>query len=653
MNLQEYPGSPELGTREKGGVLLEETIVKQLQAIVKKYPGQPVQKSKDEKGVYQATSYADFYKEIQYCAAGFQSIGIKRGETVGLIADNRKEWLICDMGLLCLGANDAPRGCDITPKILSHILSMAACKTVILENSEQLDKVLEIKADLPKLKQIIMMEDASEESAASARKYKIMNFRDIMEKGKPLVEAEPDLIEKEIALGQPEDTATIIFTSGTTGVPKGVMLSNTAYVYQAEAMLHYIPVCETDTWLTILPVWHSFERIIQYVSCLNGACLAYSKPVGKTLLLDLQTIKPTHLTAVPRLWEALYAGIIRNIKAKGEKTEKLFNFFVKKSVINEHYRCVLEDRYPDYTGKPAPKLGAILGDLLTKPYRNLGYKLLFSKVIAKMFPELKAGISGGGALQRDVDNFYAAIGLKVLEGYGLTESGPVISVRRQDHPVVNTVGPAFIGTEIKAIDNDGNEVGCGERGVLHVKGPQVMKGYFNNPELTSEVLDDEGWLNTGDIVMISRNKEIAIVGRAKDTIVLLGGENVEPVPLESKLKESPYIDNAVVLGQDKKYLSAIIVPDFDALEEYAQKNNIMYENRTLIGESPELKELVNKEIADLVCPANGFSSFERIYQFSILQNHFEVGRELSAKMELLRPKIYDLYKKEIEDLLNR
>ena len=632
---------------------MEQTIMKQLQAVVKEYPGQPVQKSKDDKGVYQSTSYAEFYKEVQYCAAGLQSVGISRGETVGLIADNRKEWLICDMGLLSLGANDAPRGCDITPKILSHILSIAACKTVILENAAQLEKVLEVRSDLPDLKQLILMENADAETVSAAKGYSLMNLTDIMEKGKTLVEADPDMIEKEIALGRPDDTATIIFTSGTTGVPKGVMLSNTSYLYQAEAMLHYIPVCETDTWLTILPVWHSFERIIQYVSCLNGACLAYSKPIGKTLLLDLQTIRPTHLTAVPRLWEALYAGIIRNIKAKGEKTEKLFNFFVKKAVKNEHYRCVLEDRYPDYTGQTRPKAGAVIGDLATRPYRALGEKLLFSKVLEKMFPELKAGISGGGALQRDVDNFYAAIGLKVLEGYGLTESGPVISVRRQDHPVVNTVGPAFIGTEIKAIDNDGNEVACGERGVLHVKGPQVMKGYYNNPGMTAEVLDDEGWLNTGDIVMISRNNEIAIVGRAKDTIVLLGGENVEPVPLESKLKESPYIDNAVVLGQDRKYLSAIIVPDFDALEEYAQSQNIMYENRTLIGESPEIKELVNKEIADLVCPANGFSSFERIYQFSILQNHFEVGRELSAKMELLRPKIYDLYKKEIEDLLSR
>ena len=632
---------------------MEATIMKQLQAVVKKYPGQPAQKSKDQEGVYQSTDYETFYKEVQYCAAGLQFAGIERGETVGLIADNRKEWLICDMGLLSLGANDAPRGCDITPRILSHILSIAACKMVILENTQQLEKVLEVRSDLPALKQIVMMEDADTETVAAAKGYSILNFRDIMEKGKSLVEAEPDMIEKEIALGEADDTATIIFTSGTTGIPKGVMLTNTNYVYQAEAMLHYIPVCATDTWLTILPVWHSFERIIQYVSCLNGACLAYSKPIGKTLLMDLQAIKPTHLTAVPRLWEALYAGIIRNIKAKGEKTEKLFNFFVKKSVRNEHFRCVLEDRYPDYTGHSKSKLGAFFGELATRPYRILGQKLLFSKVIGKMFPALKAGISGGGALQRDVDNFYSAIGLKVLEGYGLTESGPVISVRRQDHPVVNTVGPAFIGTEIKAIDNDGNEVSCGERGVLYVRGPQVMKGYYNNPELSAEVLDSEGWLNTGDIVKISKNNEIAIVGRAKDTIVLLGGENVEPVPLESKLKESRFIDNAVVLGQDKKYLSAIVVPDFDALEEYAKANNVMYENRTLIGESPEIKELVNKEIADLVCPANGFSSFERIYQFSILQNHFEVGRELSAKMELLRPKIYDLYKEEIESLLNK
>jgi len=628
--------------------------MKQLQKIVKTFPDKSVQLSKDSNDIFQSTEYSQFYKEVQYFAAGLQSIGIARGETVGLIADNRKEWLICDMGLLSLGANDAPRGCDITSRILAHIVSIPGCKTVILENSQQLEKVLEVKSDLPKLKQIIMIDPPESETALKASDWKIFGFGDLMSRGQELIAADPEMIEREILQGQEEDIATIIFTSGTTGIPKGVVLTNKNYVYQAEAMLHYIPVSENDTWLTILPVWHSFERIIQYVSCLNGACLAYSKPIGKTLLLDLQAVKPTLMTAVPRLWEALYAGVLRNIKTKGEKAEKIFRFFLEIAIKDEHFCCITEDRYPDYTGhdQTSRKLGALLGRIYTKPLRNLGDKILFSKIIQKMFPLLRAGISGGGALQKDVDNFFGALGVKILEGYGLTESGPVISVREESHPVVNTVGPAFIGTEIKVLDSNGQEVKPGERGVLHVRGPQVMKGYYDNQTLTDTVLSKDGWLNTGDIAVISLNNEITLVGRAKDTIVLLGGENVEPVPLESKLKESPYIDNAVVLGQDKKYLSALISPNFDNLEEYAKKNNVMYENRTLLGEVPELKELINQEVADLVSPSNGFTSFERIYQFSILQSSFEVERELSAKMELLRPKIYDLYKKEIDDLLN-
>ncbi len=628
--------------------------MKQLQKIVQTFPEKTAQLSKDSNDTFKPTDYKTFYREIQCFAAGLQSIGIVRGETVGLIADNRKEWLICDMGLQSLGANDAPRGCDITSKILAYIVSIPGCKTVILENSQQLEKIVEVKKELPDLKQIIMIDPAEEKTAAQASEFTFFTFSELMEKGRELIEKEPGLIEREIALGGEEDIATIIFTSGTTGVPKGVMLTNRNYVYQAEAMLASLPVSENDTWLTILPVWHSFERVIQYVSCLNGACLAYSKPIGKTLLMDLQSVKPTLMTAVPRLWEALYAGVLRNIKAKGEKAEKLFQFFLKKAIRDEHFCCILEDRYPDYTGQSQAfrKLGAALGRIQTAPFRALGDKILFSKIVGKMFPSLRAGISGGGALQRDVDNFFSAVGVKVLEGYGLTESGPVISVRKEVHPVVNTVGPAFIGTEIKTLDSNGKEVKPGERGVLHVRGPQVMKGYYKNQELTDKVLTKDGWLDTGDIAVLSLNKEITLVGRAKDTIVLLGGENVEPVPLESKLKESSYIDNAVVLGQDKKYLSALIVPDFDNLEEYAKKNNIMYENRTLMGEVPELKELINQEVANLVSPANGFSSFERIYQFTILQNHFEVGRELSAKMELLRPTIYDLYKEEIEDLLS-
>ncbi len=633
---------------------MSQTIIKKLKEVVAANPKGYAQLSKDAQGHFYGTSFETLYREIQCCAAGLQQAGIKRGETVGFIADNRKEWLICDMGLLCLGASDAPRGCDISAKVLTHILSTIGCQTVILENSSQVDKILEVREELPFLKQLIMIDELDENAHAKASEhYKILNYRDLMGKGQLLLEEDPQRIEREIEQGQGTDTATIIFTSGTTGVPKGVVLPHRSYLYQAKIMIESIPLTYSDIWLTILPVWHSFERSIQYLSTLNGTCLAYSKPVGKTLLMDIQAVKPTLMTAVPRLWESLYAGILRNVKAKGSRTEKLFRFFLSHAIRDEHYLCILEDRYPDYTGESMvwAKVTARLGRCLTKPVRALGDKLLFSKIRGKMFASLRTGVSGGGALQGDVDNFFAGIGVKILEGYGLTESGPVVCVRNINHPVMKTLGVAFTGTQVKTLDEEGNETPPGVRGLLFLKGPQVMTGYFKNPEMTASVLDDEGWLNTGDIAVLSRNGDISLVGRAKDTIVLLGGENVEPLPLESKLKESPYIAHAVVLGQDQKYLSALIVPDFDNLEDYAKKNNLIYENRTHLGSVPELRELINKEIADLVCPANGFAGFERIYQFSILRKHFEVGRELSQKMELLRPVVYDMYKDEIESLL--
>ena len=248
-----------------------------------------------------------------------------------------------------------------------------------------------------------------------------------------------------------------------------------------------------------------------------------------------------------------------------------------------------------------------------------------------------------------MDRFFQAVGIRILEGYGLTETGPILSVRDFTSPVPGTIGPLLPDIEYRLIDSEGALARPGEKGVLYVKSDQVMQGYYKRPEATSEILKD-GWLNTGDLAIMTRNEELKIIGRSKETIVLLGGENIEPVPIEEQLSQSDYIDQVMIVGQDQKFLAALIVPNMEAVEAGAQEKGIAYVDAGELLEDPEMVETVNNEIQALVNPQNGFKHFERIFRFKLLEKPFEMGRELTQTMKLRRSVIDELYEREIRDL---
>lgn len=632
-----------------------DTVIQRFIKVATECSGKKAQLSKDGQGEFRPTTYGELLDQVKMAAAGFHNFGVKREESVGFICDNRQEWAVCDFALLSLGAHDVPRGTDIMGGPMAQILGIPECEKAILENEQQLDKLMTIKDDLPQLKTVFLIDTPADEEGArkKAKGIKLHSFEEIMAVGEKFLGENTDFYDKEVSQGSPKDIATIIFTSGTTGDPKGVMLTNESYVLQSEGIHQNIHISEDEQWMTILPIWHSFERAINYVVFLNKNCVAYSKPIGQVLVKDFQAVKPTMMTAVPRVWEALYNGIMRNVRAKGASAEKLMNFFLANAGRHEWLKRKILGRNFQFH-RPVPLLNPLLFALpyaLLTPIRALGNILLFNKVKESMFPNWFVGISGGGALQPKVDQFFAAAGINLVEGYGLTESGPIISVREEHDPVAGGVGVPLPAVEIKVVDvEDGDRpVKAGERGVLMVKSPQVMTGYYGKPDLTAKVIRN-GWLDTGDIVVVDRRDNIAIVGRSKDTIVLLGGENIEPVPIEQKICDSPYIENAVVLGQDCKYLTALIVPNFEMVEEFVKKNNISYNDTAHVGDVPEVKELLNGEISQLVSGKNNFAPFERIYQFTVLHKSFEVGEELSSKMELLRPFIYKKYDKEIHEL---
>ena len=630
------------------------TIPKIIQMNVKNYPNNVAQLSKDKDDVFHPTTYTEMYNEILCYAAGLKEEGIKRGEHIGFVSDNRKEWLITSMALHCLGAADVPRGCDSMAEELAYIISFADCKTAVLENEAQLAKLLPVRDKMPMISTFILIENDFDKGkySSSLSGINILGYKDIMEKGKAIVAKDSVKdIEAEIDMGKEDDLATIIFTSGTTGEPKGVMLSHKSILNMAENAPRAIGNKAGDIWITVLPVWHSFERAVQYIALHPGGGLAYSKPVGKIMLADLQKVHPNFMSAVPRLWEALRAGVYRNAAASG-KTGAL-NLFVKISAVHEKLKNMLLGLMPQFKRRfvPLDMLIAVIPFLLLSPIRALANALVFKKIKAMLGGKFKLGISGGAALPDAVDKFFAAAGVKLLEGYGLTETAPVLAVRYAHHNVPETIGPEFYNMEVQIRDPEtGKEMKPGQKGVLFARGVQVMQGYYKKPEETKKVIDSEGWFNTGDIGLKTYKGEIKLTGRYKDTIVLLGGENVEPVPIENKIRDSIYIDHAVVLGQDQKYLAALIVVNMENIEAFAKEHSISYMDNDALVKVHEIRELIQSEITERVNRKTGFRGFEMIFRSVPLAKQFEVGKELSGKHDLKRHTIVEIYKKEIAEL---
>lgn len=629
------------------------TIAAVLKQTAEKHPDGIAQLSKNAWGQYKPSTFLDLYGEAGDFAAGLHTLGIGAGDRVGLVSDNRREWLVADLAVLGLRAADVPRGRDTLPIELSYILSRAECKTVLAENLEQAEKVLGILESLPLLERVIVLDPQSAlpDGATSGRKTEILSYRSILDRGVSYRSEDKDFWERSLSQVEPDDVATVIFTSGTTGEPKGVPLTHQNFCHQLEAIPQVIDIRPGDIFLSVLPVWHVFERIVQYIALISASTLAYSKPIGKIMLHDFALVRPTWMASVPRIWEAIKAGVYKNATEHGGAKAAIFLFFVAFGSFYARLTAMNKGLMPQFEKRSVvlDRLLSIVPLIVLWPLKKLGDALVFSKVKAKLGGRFKAGISGGGSLPADIDEFFAAAGITLLNGYGLTETAPVIAIRNFFRPVRLTLAP-LPGTEIRIVDDSGRDCPPGVRGLILARGKQVMKGYYRNPEATAKVLDADGWFNTGDLGVWTHDGNFAIRGRAKDTIVLMGGENVEPVPIEAKLRESEFIEHAMVVGQDKKFLGALIQIDTKAVEQYLKANAVPYIARDTLAAMPEVRELINEEISLRINARNGFRPFERIGRFALLDRTFELGKELSAKQEIKRHVMAELYGEVIEGL---
>lgn len=638
------------------------TLVQMFDERVASNPLYTAQLSKDDKAKFHPTTYIQLQENVRALASSLKQLGLKRGEIVGLMSDNRAEWMVADLAILALGAADAPRGRDAMDYEIRYILFETGARFCFAENLEMADRIIALKKELPMLETVVIMDGLKPavgqeelENRKKASGLAVCLQSDLVKEGMELLAKEwgRKAIEHEIALGSEEDICTIIFTSGTTGNPKGVMLTHGNMLYQLAQIPSIKNVRPQQRWLAVLPVWHSFERLIQYVILDNLDVIAYSKPIGKIMLVDMAKVKPHYICSVPRIWETVKAGVNQNLKSKSPAQRKIFNFFLAAAKKQYAAKELIDGRIPDIKRRSRilDWIVGIVPYLVLSPIAALGRRIAFKPITSKFGPDFIGGISGGGSMSKDVQTFFSAIGVTLIDGYGLTETAPLVGAQNFDHPTRGFMF-AMKGTEIKCLKDDGTVAAPGGKGVLYVRGPQVMKGYFKRQDLTDKVLDKDGWFNTGDLAITTRSGLFCIAGRAKDTIVLSGGENIEPVPIEAALNESEYIETAVVVGQDKKYLAALIVIAEKNVERYLKDMKIPYVNREELSEMEEVKALINREIQEKVSSRRGFKAFEQINRFALLEKSFKVGEELSAKQELKRHKINEIYAKEIAGLFN-
>lgn len=634
---------------------MEQTLPKMLKNVVSQYSGVAAQYSRDSKGNFQPVTYKDFFETIQNIAAGLISIGIKRGDHVGLISDNRKEWQQSSMAIMAIGAADVPRGCDATEHDLRFILNSADCSTVIAENSTQVKKILDLKQDLPSLKQLICFDSFTEEDVkfAKNKKVEIFSFAEIISIGEKYRVANPTKIDEEIELGTEDDIACIIFTSGTTGEPKGVMLTHKNFITQLDELQERIFLFPGDKALCVLPVWHAFQRLCEYVILVQASALCYSKPVGSILLSDIQKLNPQLMPAVPRVFESVYEGVLRTMRKTGGIVLVLFNFFTSVSLLHSKIDRRLFRKTARFKNDYLilSWIALVIPWLLLYPLKLLGGVIVFKKIRAKLGKNFRAGVSGGGALPPQIDAFFWAIGVNVVEGYGLTETAPVVSVRSIKNPIFGTVGKPIRGVEVRIVDEDGNVLPRCKKGVVQVRGGTVMKGYYKRDDLTAKVMHDD-WFDTGDIGILTIDGELVLKGRMKDTIVLRGGENIEPAAIEMQINDSRYVIQSMVVGQDQRYLGALIIPCQEEVINYATENGIPHSSYADLLKKDEIIKLIDSEVQNIVNAKNGFKMFEKISRIVLIPKPFEVGIELSAKQEIMRHKISTIYSKEIETMFN-
>ncbi|AFY46468.1 AMP-forming long-chain acyl-CoA synthetase [Nostoc sp. PCC 7524] len=579
-------------------------------------------------------TYTQLAAKIQQFAAGLQALGVQAGDRISLIADNSPRWFIADQGIITAGGVDAVRSSQAEREELLYIVAHSGSTALVVEDLKTLHKLRERLNDLP-INFVVLL---SEEAPPAAETLRILNYEQLLELG-----ANHKLVKVKLAA---DNLATLIYTSGTTGKPKGVMLSHSNLLHQVKTLGTVVQPQPGDMVLSILPTWHSYERSGEYFLLSQGCTQVYTNL--RSVKKDLKDFKPNFMIAVPRLWESIYEGVQKQFREQPAKKQRLIYSLLGASERYIKAKRIAQGLSLDHLHVSSMgRLGARIIASALFPLHALGERLVYGKVREATGGRIKQVISGGGALPRHIDNFFEIIGVEILQGYGLTETSPVTNARRPWHNLRGSSGQPIPGTEVKIVDPETRQpLAAGKRGLVLLRGPQVMQGYYQNPEATAKVIDAEGWFNSGDLGWITPYNDLVLTGRAKDTIVLTNGENIEPQPIEDACLRSPYIDQIMLVGQDQRCIGALIVPNLEALEKWAEAQNrtLITEDNNLTSSSGETITLESKMIQDLfrqelnreVQNRPGYRPDDRVGPFRLILEPFSIENGLMTQTLKIR-----------------
>ena len=582
------------------------TLISMFEDAVQQYGNKPALAHKPRGGTYQDISYTEFGASVDAFSKGLNALGVQKGDRIAILSENRPEWAISDFGILKAGAVNVPMFSTLTAAQVGYILKDSGAKIICVSTEKQLEKVASIRDEVPTLEQVIIFDAVEGETPAG-----VIQFTAVCEMAGEKVDSD----------SQEDEVATIIYTSGTTGNPKGVMLTHANFISNLQACKSLIDVGETDVLLSFLPLSHVFERLGgHYVPLFSGAKVAYAESTF-TVAQNMKDIAPTVMLSVPRLYETMHERILRAVQEGSPLKQKIFHWGV--SVGSAVSSAIQQGRKPS----------AVL-----QLQQGIADKLVFAKLKAATGGRLRFFVSGGAALPQSIAEFFHAAGILILEGYGLTETSPVISMNYPGKWKFGTVGVSVPGVEVQ----------IAEDGEILTRGPHVMKGYFNNETATAEVIDEDGWFHTGDIGIIDEDGFVKITDRKKNIIVLSNGKNVAPQPIESALVQSPFISQIMVIGSERKNLAALIVPNFDALKAWASENGIDTDDLSAMLQTREVERHIQSEIRSRL---TDFADFEQVRRFTLLEKEFSQEEdEMTPTLKLKRNVIMERYADAIEGM---